>query len=230
MPHVFALMQQAPAAPATTPPTASGLFRYLDDNSQGIFILILCIFLAALLTQWLAWIFAKGRYSRSDKERRFGIFGARKQQNIRYIFSEAAVKIIDDFRHLLALVLVLIFGFALAFVLIQARLSVAGMKEGLQTVVATLGGLIGSIIGYYFGESSALRRDGGSGTQLAGAATTTTPVQSPPPSSGQPGAGGAAADSEAVPVNLPPGVGPGGGAGGGSSSHGGGGGSQQPGG
>src|SRR4051812_30166049 len=113
MPHAFALMQDVAPAPRLTP---SEIFRYLEANSNGILILILFLLFITLLTQWLSWIFAVGRYRLSDKEKRIGIIGRRKQENIRYIFSEAAVKIIDDFRHLLALVLVLIFGFALAFV------------------------------------------------------------------------------------------------------------------
>jgi Mn2+/Fe2+ NRAMP family transporter len=85
---------------------------------------------------------------------------------LRFIFSEAAVKIINDFRHLLALIIVLIFAFALGYSLIKAASAVTNatsptmidnMKEALQAVVATLGGLVGSIIGYYFGESSVVK-------------------------------------------------------------------------
>lgn len=83
-------------------------------------------------------------------------------ENLAYVLSAAVIRIINDFRHLLALIIVLIFAFALAYVLWVAteasdandKLSrVERIKEGLQAVVATLGGLVGSIIGYYFGES-----------------------------------------------------------------------------
>ena len=38
------------------------------------------------------------------------------------------------------------------------------IKDGLQGVAASMGGLIGSIIGYYFGESAAKSRNPGGST------------------------------------------------------------------
>jgi hypothetical protein len=132
----------------------TGLLDFLSDHRGGILMLLLCLLSLVLFIQWMAWIFSKGR---------FGTTRVRpQQQNLRFVFSEAAVKLINDFRHLLALVIVLIFALALGYAMIQGRESIATMKEALQSVVATLGGLVGSIIGYYFGESTVTK---GQGTQ-----------------------------------------------------------------
>ena len=118
---------------------------FLSTNRDGISVFFAGAFFFVVLLQWLFWIFGVGRFKGHEVSRNL---------NLRYIFSDAAVKIINDFRHLLALILVLVFAAALAWVLIHAG-DMDEIKEGMQTVVATLGGLIGSIIGYYFGESSA---------------------------------------------------------------------------
>jgi hypothetical protein len=141
--------------------------------------------------QWFAWIFSIGRFKSTDATPP----GARPSgQSLRYVFSEAAVKIINDFRHLLALVIVVIFALALAYAMLQARASIADMKEALQAVVATLGGLVGSIIGYYFGESAVTRAQEigpaggtiGRGAPLPAIQGTEpiTPAPAPPPRSG----------------------------------------------
>ena len=77
--------------------------------------------------------------------------------SIRYVLADFFVKIINDFRHLLALVLVLLFGLAVFAAMWPGMMKqdVNLIKDGLQGVAAALGGLIGSIIGYYFGESAA---------------------------------------------------------------------------
>jgi Mn2+/Fe2+ NRAMP family transporter len=152
------------------------LFTFLQTYRSGILLLLFALFCIALLVQWFAWIFNKGR---------FGI-SATSGKAVSYIFSEAAVKIINDFRHLLALIVVVIFAFALGYSLIKASSVTTGpdtsvinnMKEALQAVVATLGGLVGSIIGYYFGESS-ITKPAAQPTD-AGVAKTTPEIQEPP--------------------------------------------------
>ncbi len=138
-------------------------FTFLQTYRGGIVFLLVCLGSIAFLVQWFAWIFARGRFRRHDPltGTGTGTGSGTSRAELRYIFSEATVKIINDFRHLLALVIVLIFGIALLYSLIRAATlttdgttTVNNMKEALQAVVATLGGLVGSIIGYYFGESS----------------------------------------------------------------------------
>jgi hypothetical protein len=83
--------------------------------------------------------------------------------------------IIDDFRNFLALVLMGIFVLAMVLMLWPSLASEEGtydnLKDGLQTVVACLGGLVGSIIGYYFGESAAAKAKGDDGTTTPGTPT-----------------------------------------------------------
>lgn len=83
------------------------------------------------------------------------------------MFGELLTKIIYEFRHLLALLIVVLFAVALFAAMWPGMMKgdVALIKDGLQAVAAALGGLIGSIIGYYFGESAASKapRLGGSG-------------------------------------------------------------------
>lgn len=138
----------------------SRLFTFLQSYRSGILFLFFCLAAVAFLVQWFAWIFGKGRFRLLPANGKDGVGG---KAELRFVFSEAIVKIINDFRHLLALIIVLIFAFALGYSLIRAGSLQTGtgapsvidnMKEALQAVVATLGGLVGSIIGYYFGESS----------------------------------------------------------------------------
>jgi hypothetical protein len=133
-------------------------FTYLQTHRSGILLLLLILASIVFFVQWIMWVLARGRFSR--------IPPADSKAALRFIFSDAAVKIINDFRHLLALIIVLIFAFALGYALIKAAsietnaqspTTIANIKEALQAVVATLGGLVGSIIGYYFGESSVVK-------------------------------------------------------------------------
>jgi hypothetical protein len=101
------------------------------------------------LVQWLLWLLSRGRFTKSlviTQERDL-------RTPLRFVFAEFFTKLIDDFRHLLALIVMTIFGGTLVGVLIWAP-RFADVKDGLQVVAATMGGLIGSIIGYYFGESA----------------------------------------------------------------------------
>lgn len=132
------------------------LFSFLQEYRIGIWVFFLSLGGIALLVQWFAWIFGKGRFGRVTA-------ASNGRTGIGYIFSDFIVKIINEFRHLLALIVLVIFAGALTYSLWKAGTVPTGsgppstidnLKEALQAVVATLGGLVGSIIGYYFGESS----------------------------------------------------------------------------
>lgn len=171
------------------------LFTFLQTYRGGILLLLFALAGIAFLVQWFAWIFAKGRFRpRGTGGTGTGTgAGIDSGKAVSFIFSEAAVKIINEFRHLLALLIVMIFAFALGYSLIKAASLPTGasmpstidnMKEALQGVVATLGGLVGSIIGYYFGESSITK--GSPSTSDAGSGQPSVEVQKPP-SDGKPG-------------------------------------------
>lgn len=124
------------------------MFGYLAANAAGIWMLIVIVFFGILAAQWLSWIFRWGRFSQEPP----------KEKRIRFILAELATNIINEFRHLLALVLVLLFGGVLAFGLVKAGDDAQKISAVLQAVASSLGGLIGAIIGYYFGESAGRRR------------------------------------------------------------------------
>ncbi len=131
-----------------------------------------------VLVQWLAWIFAMGRF-KSDPDAK----PTSPTSPLRFVIADFLVRLINDFRHLLALVLLLVFAATLAAVLTWAK-DFAQVKEGLQIVMATLGGLLGSIIGYYFGESSARKSEGAGGAPIPPAVSNQPPPtqsESPPP-------------------------------------------------
>lgn len=123
--------------------------RFLEYHLVGIFLLVLILFSVILIVNWFAWIFAWGRFqgARSTENRQGGFF---------YLFADFIVKLINDFRHFLALVLVSIFASSLFYVITQAK-DVGELQALIQTVMATLGTLVGSIVGYYFGESAVKR-------------------------------------------------------------------------
>ncbi len=124
------------------------MFGYFAANAAGIWVLIVVVFSGILAAQWLSWIFRWGRFQSGTPEAR----------SIRFLLADLAAKIINEFRHLLALVLVLLFGGVLAFGLVKAGDDAQEISAVLQAVASSLGGLIGAIIGYYFGESAGSRR------------------------------------------------------------------------
>jgi hypothetical protein len=156
--------------------------NFLSDNRNGILVLFLSLLAFGLLLNYIMWMFGFGR---------FNIAGPRTRQSMNFVFADAAVKIVNDFRHLLALLLVIVFASTLAYALWvghspsdNANTAVANLKESLQGVMATLGGLVGSIIGYYFGESSRAGSTLNSPPASPSPSSTNSPIQNPPSSGG----------------------------------------------
>jgi hypothetical protein len=166
----------------------TSLLVYLAEHRAGIFVLIAIAGVICVLAQWVAWIFGLGRFARTPSP------GTRPLNPLRYVVVDLFVQIINDFRHLLALVVVTMFAVTLGAAMWPGLSSgdVELLKDGLQAVAAALAGLIGSIIGYYFGESAATRReppsragaDGGAPVQAplppGGVAPAVRPAQAPP--------------------------------------------------
>jgi hypothetical protein len=161
---------------------------------RGFLVLGFTLVGIVVLVQWLAWIFVWGRFRKSVEP-----VG---RQTLRYVFADLLVKIIDDFRHLLALVIVLIFAGALVYSLVLVAYESTGRLDAtakaLQAVVSSLGGLIGAIIGYYFGEKA--------GEKAAAAAQAQPPASPPagPAAQAPPAPGGPPSVPPVEPAPLPP--------------------------
>jgi len=72
------------------------------------------------------------------------------------ILADFFVRLVTDFRHLFALAIFLFFV-SLIFYAMGMSDKFDEKMDALQMVIASLGGLLGSIIGYYFGESAVRR-------------------------------------------------------------------------
>ncbi len=122
----------------------------LPANRDVIFDSLLVLLVFGIVVNWALWMFGWGRFRGRPAS----------DSKLRFVLADFFVKIINDFRHLLALVMVVLFALALFAAMWPGMIKqdVSLMKEGLQSVAAALGGLIGSIMGYYFGESAARNR------------------------------------------------------------------------
>ena len=131
----------------------TSILAFLSENTQGFAVLVGILFFLTLLIQWTAWLFNWGRFGKSE-----ATTDSDDRPSIRYMVAQFMIEIINDFRHLLASTLTLVFVVALLSVLFitwRNDFDIEVFKDGLHAVVASLGGLIGSVIGYYFGESAA---------------------------------------------------------------------------
>jgi hypothetical protein len=160
---------------------------YLAPYAIDIVLALGILIGATVVIQWWAWIVGLGRFKPGQK--------GESQWSVARAAVELFVKIIDDFKHLLALVVMAVFLATLILVMAAGwpqpkATDSKNLLEGIQVVVASLGGLVGSIIGYYFGESAA-RRGSGPGSGMPGGGP-----QAPAPGAPAPGARGAAAPIE----------------------------------
>ena len=144
----------------------------LAASGPGFGVLFGLIFGLGALVQWILWMFRLGRFRDSTRG-----------QNYRGIMAELTQKLIYEFRHLLALVIIVLFAAALFLAIwpgvVQGNAGLIG--DGLKNVTGTLGGLIGSIIGYSFGESAAGRNGIPSGSTPQPAEQSPTDVPGQPP-------------------------------------------------
>ncbi len=172
---------------------------FLAEHRAGVWLLIATLGALCVAVQWLCWIFRLGRFRRDQS-----ISPTRSPSPLRFVIAEFFVRLINDFRHLLALVVVFMFALALFAAMLPGLISrdMATIKDGLQAVAAALAGLIGSIIGYYFGESAATKKEqeprmpSASSPQPAmqtspdqGAPAAGIRAAAKPPIAGQPGGG-----------------------------------------
>ena len=144
----------------------------LNDNFFVFISWIIAVLLILYAIDRIAYISGIGRYK--NPATRIPTKGG----NIAFVFVDLLVKIITDFRHFLALVLVLIFAGALLYACYNSNGDIEKLSKALQAVVSTLGGLIGSIVGYYFGESKTQRLNSGTDKPLTDSPNVILP---PPP-------------------------------------------------
>ena len=124
-------------------------FTFLETHSTGIMIFIFMLVTLVIIIRWLFQIFAIGKYSNKTKP------DNEQETSITYILTRSLVNIVDDFRHFLALLIVILFVVLIIAAMWGAKGNFDNMMEAMQLVIASLGGLLGSIIGYYYGESAA---------------------------------------------------------------------------
>ena len=152
--------------------SSSIFFSYLAANANGIWVMVGIVLALILGVQWLAWIFRKGRFATDNRPYDPSI------RQVRHIFADLAVNIINDFRHLLAGGIVLLFGLVLAYSLTRSN-DVKEISSVLQAVASSLGGLIGAILGYYFGESAGKRQSPSSPVVTTGEAEQRDDIPAP---------------------------------------------------
>lgn len=134
----------------------------LEEHYMGILLCIVLFFIFLFTVDWMFRLFAWGKYKklRPSKEEVNNQPKLNVGQNIAprsgiiYLITDFLAKIITDFRHFLAVLLILIFG-ATLYKSVTYVSSIDELSKALQAVMGTIGTLIGSIMGYYYGESAA---------------------------------------------------------------------------
>lgn len=144
-------------------------FVFLKSFRQEIILLLVSVIVLMGLIQWTCWIAGWGRF-RLSRDNEPASQGGIAERPIRFVFAELFAKLVNDFRHLLALIVMLVFLFSVAYALWIAGSNVENMNKALQAVTGSLSGIIGVIIGYYFGETVARTGGAGETTQPSGEA------------------------------------------------------------
>lgn len=118
----------------------------LTKNWAGILVVPLSLLMFVLAAQWFAWVAGWGRWNKTPADRK---------RALRFVIADFFVKLINDFPHLLALSVLLIFAVTIGLMLLPGlqKGDVVMMESGLKSVTATLGPFVASMIGFYFGEA-----------------------------------------------------------------------------
>lgn len=135
---------------------------------QGIVVLVSLV----AAGQWIAWILGVGRFR--ERSARSGWF-----------VQDFASTISADFRHILASALVVLFGVAL-FVGIALE---GGYPDAMQPVMNSFPGLLGAVLGFYFGEKQAREASVQGPIGLDAAPADVTPPAPASPDEGEPEVG-----------------------------------------
>jgi hypothetical protein len=125
----------------------------LEQHWLGVMMLILLLLVLMFLIREFFRLMGWGRYARSARGAQANP-AAGDSTDWSFYTTTFIAKTISEFRHLLALLIFLLFAGSVILAILPGliALNVEQMSEGLEGVAAALGGLVGSIIGYYFGE------------------------------------------------------------------------------
>lgn len=135
---------------------------------QGVVVLLSLV----AAGQWVAWILGVGRF---------------REQSVRssWFVQDFASTISSDFRHILATALVVLFGVAL---LVGVALD-SGYPDKMQPVMNSFPGLLGAVIGFYFGEKRGWEASAQGPIGLDAAPSDVTPPVPAGPDEGEPEVG-----------------------------------------
>ena len=129
-------------------------FGFFEQHSKGVLLFLLTVFFLIWMISWLVKILRP-----AGKGNVYGGSSMGSRERLGFVIARFFANIIDDFRHFLALTLVIIFTILIVYSMATAGTFEEKMKA-LQLVIASIGTLLGSIIGYYFGESAASKSQG----------------------------------------------------------------------
>ena len=137
----------------------SDFLTFLEHHQVGLLILGCIITFLAIIANWFFRIFQLGRYKPIDTKPGHRPVSAARE-GFGFLMGKLMSKVIYEFRHLLALLILLTFVGILIYSMKGE--SYEDKIDALKEVMSTLGVLVVSIVGYYFGESSVLKNNNGS--------------------------------------------------------------------
>lgn len=118
------------------------LLSAVEEHKIGVIILVVSIAILLYVLRRFLQAFGVGRKSRKVIEARI---------QFQAVISQVIMKIIDQFRHFLAALVVVIF----AILTITMVLVIDNDRLGaLQLIISAFTGLLGTVLGFYFGEKS----------------------------------------------------------------------------
>src|SRR5437660_1223103 len=113
-------------------------FTFFYEQRGGIFVFLACLVCVAVVLRYLAWIFGWGRFGGGQSPPTTGA-SRTADGRIGFVVAEFFANLINDFRHLLALILVLIFAAALGVAMwISRGKDIDTLTRAIQGVTATL--------------------------------------------------------------------------------------------
>jgi len=175
----------AAAQPATLTPPPSWLDG-IAALAPMIFTVLVALFGLLVAATWVLWLLGRGRFKPPATNTDGAPSG--RPPGLRYVLTDFLTKMISDFQHFFALVIVGVFCWMVC------RMTAPGIavgdfalvEKGLAVVLNTpFGGVVISMISYYFGEQAGRKRNPPASPNdkepVGLPASTTSSQQAPPP-------------------------------------------------